>query len=264
MRKLATFITFLMGIYFGFSTSGCNSTSSYDYYDYALEKRRAYVEKHREELRQASKEFWVKKLKLLESLESPWPEFGFSIRNSTQVIEKEIVEIILGTMVCREEPNEAAIKVLQLIDKQGWPLPNKGRDENAKAVAASFREFRDMLKLYSDANNVGPFDNICQFYEWAISEGIIVEGMSVEQVKAAWNGLVYFEYSGSSGYASYKATNIPQKPYVYKDPYYEDISIVSTKYTSLEDPYRERLRDFHLTFRDGKLTDIMSFPHVDY
>lgn len=202
--------------------SGCSS------YEDAHIARDNYVRVHRYEIRQSNRNLLQSKIK--ENLPFGEPD-GFNTIVSNAAVR----------LICGDDQNEIMKEVAEFVRKSGEEVSDKD--------LSLLKETILLLKKQLPQEEI----NSCEMFEFALSRGGIVEGMTIEQVEAAWQRPLRFLWSGS-GYSTYEARMILQKDSIL------DNGSFTISYTF---PGRD-YRDFHVTFYRDVLTEISSFPMSSY
>ena len=205
---------------------GCNS-QSHRAAPMAIRKR--YIENNIADIRKANRRLLVKK-----------SEGFLTWRPSIERIgenKEELMEVIIRAM-CGENTD---ILVSELI-----ALAPAG-DGAEEAIA----ELKGGLEALSRAGD----PDMCGIFEDMILRGSIVEGMTAEQVEAAWGKELKPVWSDSPGSSVYQIEEVEQENYVLKQG---KIVIAATTLSM-----RGHSSDFYLEFKEGKLIDWTFVPHVE-
>lgn len=204
---------------------GCNPQSRRE----ALAgRRRVYVGSHLAEIQKANRELLVGKSENL-----------LTWRPSIEIIaesKEELMDVIIRAM-CGEDTNLLVQELMNLA-----PVGEVGGEAIAELKAGL-----ETLSMTADPN-------MCGIFERAIMRGNIVEGMTAEQVAAAWGRELVLLASDSAGGRIYKTANVEQENYVLKQG---KIVIASTTQSM-----GGHSSDFYLEFKEGKLVDWTFVPHV--
>lgn len=221
-----------------------------------LAKRRAYVQDHLEGIQQANKEFCQKKI-----LESILVSYSAFLEDQPQkdrkllVKYRKSVEMFMKMVIYNEDPNIAGTKIFAAMYKQEPQLTSKERDEFVGIIAAlvNYME-RGLQDVYNKPDN-----DLFDLFKFAILRGCIIEGMTVGQVKIAWNEYdLSFQYSDTLGYEGYEAKCIRQK--VKRIDNENWCTFITIPNNDENDSEKEPLcKDFHLIFKNGKLENLISF-----
>lgn len=190
-------------------------------------KRRAYVVENLAEIQECNRALLVRKSENLLT----WRPSIESIAER----KEELMDVVIRAM-CGEDPDLLARELLTLA-----PISEIG----GEAVA----ELKAGLQALSWAAD----PDMCRIFERAIVRGNIVEGMTVDQVEAAWGRQLLLLRSDSAGEKVYKAEGVEQENYVLTQG---KIVIASTTQSM-----GGHSSDFYLEFKEGKLADWIFVPH---
>jgi len=196
--------------------AGCGRPISYEA---GLAERQAYVTAHLDEIRAANRALLVRKCRSQIQWEPRIP--------ALHQHKQELLDAAIGAL-CGEDPNTLASQVLALAP------PDQQTDQTLDELTAAF----ESLAGTSQAN-------LCTTFEEVILRGCIAEGMTLQQVQAAWGKNLRPIASNSPRYSFYHARRVRQRDFLAKQG---KLTIAMT--TWAED---RRLRDFYLTFENGTL-----------
>ena len=250
MFKSLSFVIPVLGTFLGVFVLGCNSYSEQTKardrtQEEARAARIAYVESHREDINQVSEEFTQKEtLELFRTLVC-------SYMAALPEVNRKLLETVMEMVVYGEDSNVAVTKIVETMYEQRPRLSSEDRDELVGMVTALIRSLR--IEIEPLMHEIG----MSELFELAIERGHIMEGMTLEQVRIAWNEYdLSFQYSDLSGYAGYEVQAVPQELHKVDSHGFSVFGTVPSESVSISDPL---YKDYHLTFKDGKLVDLMSF-----
>ncbi|MHC4743581.1 MAG: hypothetical protein ACYS8Z_16830 [Planctomycetota bacterium] len=190
-------------------------------------KRRAYITENLAEIEECNRALLVRKSENLLT----WRPSIESIAER----KEELMDVIIRAM-CGEDPDMLARELLTLA-----PISEIG----GEAVA----ELKAGLQALSWAAD----PNMCTIFERAIARGNIAEGMTVEQVEAAWGRKLLLLSADSMWAKVYRARAVEQENYILTQG---KIVIASTTQSM-----GGHWSDFYLEFKEGRLADWMFVPH---
>lgn len=190
--------------------------------------RRVYVAEHLAEIEECNRALLVRKSENLLT----WRPSIESIAER----KDELMDVIIRAM-CGEDPDLLVEELLEFA-----PVSEVGGE-----AASELKAGLEALSWAADPN-------MCSIFERAIVRGNIAEGMTVEQVEAAWGRELVLLSSDSEGVEVRKAAGVEQENYILKQG---KIVIAST--TQSMDGHSN---DFYLEFKAGRLADWMFVPHL--
>ena len=160
----------------------CNMPS---YQEQARLRREHYVDTHREELQDTFRQYFIKEMRK-----------EFSYRWASKA-DKEIMDIVLDAVLDKEEFRSSL--------------------EYQRASEAQKKEIDVLLNGFDKKF----FEENGNMYVNAILNGMIVPGMTVEQIEVAWDTRLHLIFESSGGMSMYDNASHYSSSYSYhQSPYY--------------------------------------------